>query len=71
MMSLSRPREDAECLIRKFNGRYEMKTQMIREAADLYKQLQFLNRMVRWSSRGLRIEADPRHVKEVIKVLGL
>ena len=44
---------------------------MIGEAADLDKQLQILNRTVRWSSRGLWIEADPRHVKEVIRVLGL
>ena len=44
---------------------------MIGEAADLDKQLQILNRTVRWSSRGLWIEADPRHVKEVIRALGL
>ena len=64
-------REDAEWLIRKFKERYEIKTQMIGEAADLDKQLQILNRTVRWSSRGLWIEADPRHVKEVIRALGL
>ena len=63
--------EDAEWLIRKFKERYEVKTQMIGEAADLDKQLQILNRTVRWSSRALWIEADPRHVKEVIKALGL
>ena len=44
---------------------------MVGEAADLDKQLQILNRTVRWSSRGLWIEADLRHVKEVIKALGL
>ena len=43
-------REDAEWLIRKFKERYEIKTQMIEEAADLGKQLQILNRTVRWSS---------------------
>ena len=36
------------------------------EASDLDKQLQILNR-----TRGLWIEADPRHVREVIKALGL
>ena len=36
-------REDAEWLIRKFKERYEIKTQMIGEAADLDKQLQILN----------------------------
>ena len=63
--------EDAERLIRKSKERYEIKTQMIGEAADLDKQLQILNRTVRWNSRGLWIEADPRHVKEVIRVSGL
>ena len=49
---------------------YEIREQMIGEAADLDKQLQILNRTVRWSSRGLWIEADPRHVGEVIKASG-
>ena len=44
---------------------------MIGESADLNKQLRILNRTARWCSRGLWIEADPRHVKEVIKALGL
>ena len=44
---------------------------MIAEAADLDKQLQILTRTVRWSSRGLWTEADLRHVREVIKALGL
>ena len=64
-------REDAEWLTQKFKERYEIKTQMIGEAADLAKQLQILNRTVRWSSRGLWIEIELRHVKEVIKALGL
>ena len=70
-VSVKASREDAEWLIRKFKERYEIKTKMIGEAADLDKQLQILNRTVRWSSRGLWPEADPRHVKEVIKALGL
>ena len=62
MMSLSRLR-------RKTLSGYEIKTQMVGEVADLDKLLQILNRTVRWSSRGLWIEAD-RHVREVIKALG-
>ena len=64
-------REDAGWMIRKFKERCEIKTQMIGEAADPDKQLLILNRTVLWSSRGLWIEAEPRHVKEVIKALGL
>ena len=63
--------ENAEWLLRKFRERYETKKQMIGEAADLDKQLQILNRTVRWSSRGFWMESDPRHVKEVIKASGL
>ena len=44
---------------------------MIGQAADLDKQLHILNRTVQWSSRGLWIKADPLHVKEVIRALGL
>ena len=64
-------REGAQWLIQTLKERYEIKTQMIGEAADLGKQLQILNRTVRWSYRGLWTEADPRHVKEVIRALGL
>ena len=70
-VTVTASREDADWLIRKFKERYEIKTQMIGEAADLDKQLQILNRTVRWSSRGLWIEADPRHAREAIKALGL
>ena len=43
-------KEDAEWLIRKLKERYQIKTQMIGEAADLDKELQILNRTVRRSS---------------------
>ena len=43
---------------------------MIGKATDLYKQLQTLNRTVRWSSRGRWAEEYPRYVK-VVKALGL
>ena len=45
----------------------EVKTKMIGEAADLNKQLQILNRTVRWSSRRLSVEADLRQSKEVLR----
>ena len=70
-VTIQASREDAEWPIRKFKERIEITTQMIGEAADLDKHLQILNRTVRWSSRGLWIEAHPRLLKEVIKALGL
>ena len=71
MTSLSRaPGKTLSGRSKKLKERYEILTQMI-GAADLNKQLQIIKRTARWSSRGLWIEADPRHVKEVIKALGL
>ena len=43
-------REDAECLMQRFMEKFEIKTQMIGEAADGNKQLQILTGTVRWSS---------------------
>ena len=57
-VTLKASREDAEWLIQKFQERYEIKTQMIGERVCLNKQLQVLNRSVRWSSRGLWIAED-------------
>ena len=53
-------REEAEWLVRKFNKRFEIKTQIIGEAASC-----------RSSTRWLRVEAEPRRVKEVVRALGL
>ena len=64
-------REDAWWLIHKFKEKYEIKTQMIGEAAGLNKQLQILNRTARWSFRGLlRMEADARHLKRGDQIFG-
>ena len=35
------------------------------------KCMRILNRIVRWTDAGLRIEADPRHVEILIKEMGL
>ena len=68
MMSLARPPGKPQWLLQKFTERYEIKTEMIRDAADHNKQLQIGTMGVpQW----LWIEADPRHVKEVIRTLGL
>ena len=33
--------------------------------------MRILNRIIRWTEAGLRIEADPRHVEILIKEMGL
>ena len=35
------------------------------------KCMRILNRIVRWTDSGLRVEADPRHVEILIKEMGL
>ena len=35
------------------------------------KCMRILNRIIRWTEAGLRIEADPRHVEILIKEMGL
>ena len=48
-----------------------MKTQIMGAAADLPKSVKILNRVLTWSNQGIWMEADPRHVQEVITALGL
>ena len=33
--------------------------------------MRIFNRIIRWTDAGLRIEADPRHVENLIKEMGL
>ena len=34
-------------------------------------EIKFLNRLLLWTTRGITLEADPRHAKMVVKQLGL
>ena len=38
------------------------------DAVDV-KELRFLNRVVRWTQEGIKYEADPRHVEQLIRDL--
>ena len=44
---------------------------MIGEDADLEKSGRTLNRVIEWGSDGITIEADQRHVREILKGLEL
>ena len=35
------------------------------------KSMRILNRIIRWTNTGIKIEADPRHVEIFIKEMGL
>ena len=47
--------------------KYEITMTMIGNARHLEKELKILNRTVRWTPRGIEIEADKRHALEIIK----
>ena len=49
--------------------RYEIKKQVIGEDPDLEKSGRMLNRVIAWNRHGITIEADQRHVREILKGL--
>ena len=57
-------------LIRKKSRKYEIKKQVIGEDPDLEKSGRTLNRGIEWN-RDIAIEADQRHVGEILKNLKL
>ena len=62
---------DVEELINKFKRKYEIKWQLMGEAADLDKQVKMLNRTPSWTALGIEWMADPRHANDIIEGLGL
>ena len=64
-------RRDAAKILSQFQVKYETKHQMLGSHPDLAKEGSILNRKLTWTSRGIRMEADPRHAREVVVALGL
>ena len=60
-----------ELLIKMISRRYEMRKQVIGEDPDLEKSGRVLNRIIAWNRDGIIIEADQRHVREILKGLEL
>ena len=56
-----------ELFIRMISGTYEIKKQVIGEDADLEQFGRILNRVVKWGRDGITIEADQRHIREILK----
>ena len=51
---------------------FELRVQSLRAVDESSsKELTVLNRRVKWTKAGIEMEADPRHVREVIEALGL
>ena len=51
--------------------KYEIKKQVIGEDADLEKSERILNRVIEWGRDGITIEADQKHVRDLLKDLEL
>ena len=64
-------RSAVELLIKMGSRTYEIKKQVVGEDADLEKTKIILNRVIKWGREGITIEADQRHVREMLKDLEL
>ena len=57
--------------VKKISRKYEIKKQVIGEDAAFEKSGRILNRVIEWGLGGITIEADQRHVREILKDLEL
>ena len=53
------------------SNKYEAKHQLIEPGRDHLKKMKVLNREIEWHEKKITMEADGKHVKAVIKELGL
>ena len=64
-------RSAVELLNKMVARKFEIKKQVIGEDPDLGKSGTMLNRVIEWDRDGITIEADQRHVREILKDLEL
>ena len=60
-----------ESLIKMISKKYEIKKQVLGGDPDLEESGRILNRVIEWDRDGITVEADQRHVKEIMKGLEL
>ena len=64
--------ENLQWMEARLEEKYQIKTQLLGPEKNQEKEVRILNRIVTWDQqRGLRYEADPRHVEILIKQLEL
>ena len=51
--------------------KYEIKAQVLGPDHGMEKEVKMLNRILRWTSKGIEYEPDQRHAELVIQELGL
>ena len=65
-------RKAVECLVKMTARKCEMHKQVVGEDDGcLEKRGRILNRVMKWKRGGITIEADQRHVREILKDLSL
>ena len=64
-------RSAVESLIKMTSKKYEIKKQVLGGDPDFEKSGRILNRVIEWDRDGITIEADQRHVREIMKGLEL
>ena len=60
---------DLNWLQQQLEAKYSVKTQLL--GPGYSDEIRILNRVIRWTSDGLTMEADPRHAEIIIRELGL
>ena len=51
--------------------KYKLKVETLSGDATDVKEVKILNKIIRWTARGIELEADPRHAEIVVRNLGL
>ena len=64
-------RSAVESLIKMISKKYEIKKQVLGRDPDLEKSGRILDRVIEWDRDGITVEADQRHVREIMKGLEL
>ena len=64
-------RVEVEFFIKMISRKFEIKKQGTGEDADLEKIGRIFNRVIKWARDDITIEADQRHVREMLKDLEL
>ena len=66
------PKSSLDLFVTKLREKYELKeAARLGPAPEDDKEGRVLNRIVRWTSKGLEYEADPRQAEKLIEELGL
>jgi hypothetical protein len=64
-------REQLQWLHDELRKSYDLKVNLMGEAQDLSKEGNFLGRLVRWTTEGIEVESDPKHVEVLLSEWGM